>query len=408
MASVADTGEAAVGARGLTGTAYRGHVFWDSDVFVLPFLAATHPTAARAMLEYRLRRMPGSRAAAAADWARGCPLPVGVGSDRVRRHAPDVPRPLGLGIPIRTGASWRSTIVADVAWAADAYLALDRRASSRFWSGRHPVAKRPGTGARDPLGDDGQAHISGVIGPDEYHEEVDDNAFTNVMVRWNLRRAATLADDRRRRTEVRWLSLASRLVDGYDHRSPVSTSSSPASGTWNPLDMRADGHARPIAADVLLGRERVAQAQVVKQADVLMLHYLVPDAIPAGSLGAEPGLRAADGARKLAIAGRHATLFARAGRMDEAMETLGLASRLDLDDLTGTTAAGYTWRRWAASGRPSCGGRRGHPSDARGTRRRSAHAARLVRVGGPGPLSRRTRADAVRAGLAATRDRSPP
>ena len=61
MASVADTGEAAVGARGLTGPAYRGHVFWDSDVFVLPFLAATHPEAARAMLEYRVRRLPAAR-----------------------------------------------------------------------------------------------------------------------------------------------------------------------------------------------------------------------------------------------------------------------------------------------------------------------------------------------------------
>ena len=50
IGSAGDRGEAAVGARGLTGPAYRGHVFWDSDVFVLPFLAATHPAAARAML----------------------------------------------------------------------------------------------------------------------------------------------------------------------------------------------------------------------------------------------------------------------------------------------------------------------------------------------------------------------
>jgi hypothetical protein len=64
IASVADTGEAAVGARGLSGPAYRGHVFWDGDVFVLPFLAATHPQAARAMLEYRLRRLSAARAAA--------------------------------------------------------------------------------------------------------------------------------------------------------------------------------------------------------------------------------------------------------------------------------------------------------------------------------------------------------
>ena len=64
MGSVADTGEAAVGARGLTGTGYRGHVFWDADVFVLPFLAATHPSSARAMLEYRLRRLPAAIEAA--------------------------------------------------------------------------------------------------------------------------------------------------------------------------------------------------------------------------------------------------------------------------------------------------------------------------------------------------------
>ena len=58
MGSAADAGEAAVGARGLTGTGYSGHVFWDADAFVLPFLAATHPASARAMLEYRVRRLP--------------------------------------------------------------------------------------------------------------------------------------------------------------------------------------------------------------------------------------------------------------------------------------------------------------------------------------------------------------
>ncbi len=71
MASVADRGEAAVGARGLTGRAYSGHVFWDSDVFVLPFLAATHPEAARAMLEYRIRRLTAAREAARALGGRG-------------------------------------------------------------------------------------------------------------------------------------------------------------------------------------------------------------------------------------------------------------------------------------------------------------------------------------------------
>ncbi|MGO9960474.1 MAG: hypothetical protein ACLP50_31620, partial [Solirubrobacteraceae bacterium] len=56
-ALVASKGEAGLGARGTTGHAYRGHVFWDADVFVLPFFAATHPQAARAMLRYRARRL---------------------------------------------------------------------------------------------------------------------------------------------------------------------------------------------------------------------------------------------------------------------------------------------------------------------------------------------------------------
>ena len=64
---------------------------------------------------------------------------------------------------------------------------------------------------------DGSAHIYGVIGPDEYHEPVDDNAFTNVLARWNLRQAAALdgVDEDER---ARWLAIADALVDGYDAR----------------------------------------------------------------------------------------------------------------------------------------------------------------------------------------------
>ena len=111
---------------------------------------------------------------------------------------------------------------------------------------------------------------------------------------------------------------------------------------------------RPIAADLLLGHERVAGAQVLKQADVLMLHHLLPDEVVPGSLGAnlsfyEP--RTAHGSSLSPAI--HASLFARASMFDAALENLRLASRLDLDDLTGTTAGGYTSRRWAASGRRS-------------------------------------------------------
>ena len=193
MASVADTGEAAVGARGLTGTGYRGHVFWDADTFVLPFLAATHPAAARAMLEYRVRRLPAAMEAALAAGRAGARFPwesARTGRDVTPTSARDR---AGRIVAIRTG-QLEEHIVADVAWAACCYV---------DWSGDEDV--RPGPGrrilvetarywaSRIRLERDGSAHIYGVIGPDEYHESVDDNAYTNVMARWNLRRAA--ADD---------------------------------------------------------------------------------------------------------------------------------------------------------------------------------------------------------------------
>ena len=125
MGSVGDSGEAAVGARGISGNAYRGHVFWDSDVFVLPFLAATHPASARAMLEYRLRRLPAAREAAAALGRRGARFPwesARTGFDVTPRSSVDHD---GRRFEILTG-DLEEHIVADVAWAAEAYQ-LDGR-----------------------------------------------------------------------------------------------------------------------------------------------------------------------------------------------------------------------------------------------------------------------------------------
>ena len=65
---------------------------------------------------------------------------------------------------------------------------------------------------------DGSAHIYGVVGPDEYHEPVDDNAFTNVMARWNLRRAAEAAD---RADNGRTLTLGERQRWLEHRRGPV-------------------------------------------------------------------------------------------------------------------------------------------------------------------------------------------
>jgi trehalose/maltose hydrolase-like predicted phosphorylase len=339
MASVGDRGEAAVGARGLSGPAYGGHVFWDSDVFVLPFLAATHPAAARAMLEYRIRRLPQARAAAARSGRSGARFPwesAGEGADVTPTAART---PDGRVVRIRTG-ELEEHIAADVAWAASCYGEWTGDAAFLTGPGGELVVETARYWAsRIRYDGDGRAHLYGVIGPDEYHEPVDDNAFTNVMARWNLRRAAEVdgvdPDERRG-----WLAAADALVDGYD---PVTRIYEQFAGFYElePLLISEAVPRRPVAADLLLGADRVAAAQVVKQADVLMLHQLVPGEVAPGSL--VPNLdfyepRTAHGSSLSPAV--HAGLQARADRFSAALESLRLAARIDLDDLTGTTAGG--------------------------------------------------------------------
>ncbi len=285
MASVGEGGEAAVGARGLSGPAYRGHVFWDSDVFVLPFLAATHPAAARAMLEYRFRRLGAARAIARRLGRAGARFPweSAVDGDDVTPGTAQLPT--GQVIPVRTG-SLEEHIVADVAWSAACYL---------DWTGDVPFAADAGRdllvetarywASRVRYDRDGRAHIEGVIGPDEYHELVDDNAFTNVMARWNLRRAASV-DGITSEERTAWRAIAGALVDGYD---PSTRLYEQYRGFFDlePILIAEVSPRRPIAADVLLGTERTAQAQVIKQPDVL-------DAAPPRAGGSRRRLAAAE------------------------------------------------------------------------------------------------------------------
>ncbi len=345
MASVADRGEAAVGARGISGHAYRGHVFWDADLFVLPFLAATEPAAARAMLEYRCRRLPAALAAARVEGCRGARFPwesAGSGFDVTPHSGRDHS---GRVVPIRTGEV-EVHIVGDVAWAACCYI---------DWTGDHEFAVGAGRkilvetarywASRIRVDGSGRGHLYGVIGPDEYHEPVDDNTFTNVLARWNLRRAAASAaavDDGAVDGEElqTWLRLADTLIDGFDSSTGIYEE---FAGFFQlePLLIRDIAPRRPITADLLLGRERVRSAQIVKQTDVLMLHHLLPNEVEAGSL--IPNLdyyepRTAHGSSL--SPGIHAALFARAGRIDDALAWLRIAAGIDVNDLARTGAGG--------------------------------------------------------------------
>ncbi|MDA8312931.1 MAG: hypothetical protein M0Z46_20420 [Actinomycetota bacterium] len=352
LSSASARGEAPVGARGMTGEAYEGHVFWDADSFVLPALVALSPRAARAMLEYRIRRLPAARAHAAELGLAGARFPW-----ESARDGSDVTPTLVFGahgepVEILTGTH-EEHIVADVAWAAVRYAQ---------WSGDPAFLDSPGRdlvvetarywASRIRLDHSGHGHLDGVMGPDEYHQVVDDNAYTNAMARWNLRRGADLlseagsgvgnaksANGARAEEAASWRDLAARLVDGFDAERGIYEQFA-GYFALEPL-MVADFARPPVAIDVLLGAERVAKSQLIKQADALMIHHMLPeDAVP-GSL--EPCIdfyepRTAHGSSlSPAIS---ATLLARAGRPDDALELFRVAARIDLDDITGTTAGG--------------------------------------------------------------------
>ena len=351
---ISATGEAAVPARGTTSDTYHGHVFWDADVFVLPFAAATNPGAARAMLRYRARRLAAARANAARHGHAGARFPwesAATGEEATPLTRIDH---RGDRVDVLTGAL-EEHVTADVAWAADHYLA---------WTGDLEFARGDGSAllvdtarywaSRVERDSDGSCHIRGVIGPDEYHEGVDDNAYTNVMARWNLRTAARhvarygAAVPTR---EVRsWLATADAIVDGYD---PQSRLYEQFAG-FHELDslVASEVAERPFSAPRVLDYRRTAGSQLIKQTDVLLLHLNVPEETVPGSLGPNLNFYEPRTTHESSLsAGSSAEALARAGRPGDALRWLHESAFIDMPQLRPvprpglhTAAMGNTWR----------------------------------------------------------------
>ncbi len=290
-----DDPSVSVAARGLTGSDYHGHVFWDTEIFLLPFYTLTWPEAARALLMYRHGTLDAARAKASASGWRGAMYAwesAGTGAETTPEQAVGPDRKI---VPILCGTQ-EQHITADVAYAV-----------WQYWQATGDEAFLTGAGAemlletgrfwvsRAELEADGRRHIRGVIGPDEYHETIDDNAFTNVMARWNIRRAAEVAGLLRARWPGEWARLSHRI--GLDEAEVAQWAAAadamaagldPETGVFEQfagyfglehVDLLAYA-GRSVPMDVVLGRERMARSQVIKQADVVALLMLLPEEFP--------------------------------------------------------------------------------------------------------------------------------
>ena len=181
-----------IGAKGLSGEGYKGHTFWDTEMFILPYFIYSAPEIAKSLEEYRFLSLPGAHKKAGGNGYEGAQFPwesawIDDGEVTPVWGAADIV----TGLPTKIWSGFiEQHITADVAYGAWEYymvtgdedfmercgyeLILD---TAKFWASRLEE------------GEDGKLHINDVVGPDEYKEHVDDNAFTNHMAAWNIRKA---------------------------------------------------------------------------------------------------------------------------------------------------------------------------------------------------------------------------
>ena len=285
-----------IGARGLTGDDYHGHVFWDTEIYLLPFYVFTWPEAARALLMYRFRTIDGARQKAAR-WDGAAPCTPGNRRIPVRRRRRSrLLIPTARFIDILCGKQ-EQHITADIAYAVWQYWQATKDVDFLLDAGAEILSRRPVWSSRAQPEEDGYCHIRGVIGPDEYHEHIDDNAYTNVMARWNIRRALEVAALLREGWPDRWARLSYRL--GLEDTelvrwrtvarqcSPAGilkrdySSSSPVSLALRRSILRAT-QADQCRWTWCLGGANAAP-KVIKQADVVALLGLLPEEFPGDS-----------------------------------------------------------------------------------------------------------------------------
>jgi kojibiose phosphorylase len=197
-----------------------------------------------------------------------------------------------------------------------------------------------------------------VIGPDEYHDHVDNNAFTNYLVAWHLRTAAdvagwlTGADPARAAAVLGSPVEAGALVDRLrEVAGRVYLPADPATGLIEQFDgyfgLRgldlAEFADRDRSMQSLLGIEGVAGTTVIKQPDVLMLAYLLPELFEPAALATNFAFYDARTDHEFGSSlgpAIQALMAARVGRVDDAYRHFIRAARTDLGDIRGNGAEG--------------------------------------------------------------------
>ena len=333
-----------IGAKGLTGEAYNGHAFWDTEAGCLPFYLFTNPAAARDLLLFRYNTLPQALERAGMLDCKGACYPIatlnGQEACALWQHA-------SLQLQPSTAVAYgvwhyvRVTGDEDFLWRYGAEMLLQ---IARFLASRVERSSRTG-----------KYGFYGVMGPDEFHMMVHNNAYTNYMGKRTLACACeTLARMRRERPAAyaalaektalrdeepeRWQTIADQMAIPMDETGLIEQHD-------GYFDLpHTDIQAIPVTDFPLYDHwsyDRIYRSDMIKQPDVLMMLYLYNSSFSTEEKRVNYEFYEPRTIHESSLSPAiHSVLAAELDRMEEAVRFFGFATRLDLDNYNRNTREG--------------------------------------------------------------------
>lgn len=327
-----NNGLTSIGAKGLTGEGYKGHVFWDTEIFLLPFCIYTQPEIARSLLLYRYNHLRQAIEKAKQKGYQGALYPWESALSGKEET------PLYAALNIHTGKREKVSsgdaeqhISADIAYSIIEYLNATDDLNFFDNYGRDILQKTAEFWISRADYKDNKLGIFNVIGPDEYTEYVDNNAYTNYLAYYNVKSAMDKIQS------LKNMPMYTQFLEKLYLPQPNEELIIPQDDTFlskpiiNLEKYRSDAGSQSILLDY--SRDEVINMQILKQADVVMLLYLLPNLfsedIVRKNLLYYENKTIHDSSLSKSI---HAIVAARLGMIDWAKDLYNDACKIDLGD----------------------------------------------------------------------------
>ncbi|WP_055590520.1 glycoside hydrolase family 65 protein [Peterkaempfera griseoplana] len=328
--------ERAIPAKGLTGSGYDGHSFWDSETFVMPLLTYTSPGAVAEALRWRQSTLPAARERARQLGLQGATFPWRtIDGQECSAYWPAGTAAFHVNADVADAVVRYVSATGDEAFERETAVELLVE-TARLWRslGHHDHH--------------GRFHIDGVTGPDEYSAISDDNTFTNLMAQANLRAAADIVErhpDLGAALKVddeetsAWRDAAEAMTVPYNATAQVHEQSAGFTGhqVWDFAGTKPDQYPLMLHFPYF----DIYRKQVVKQADLVLAMLLqghaFDDEQKARNFAYYEPLTVRDSSLSACC---QAVIAAEVGHLRLAWDYLGEAALMDLKDLEHNTRDG--------------------------------------------------------------------